>query len=226
MPSWSAQQNGGHSWTAAVPAPFRTRWPPAEVCSSPRLGPSVGPWASSEWGGRKASCSAGNAHQREKASSSGSSPGQPQSPLTLSLPWLEAADNGLCPILESRGGSGRQGGQSPPSTTCTGPAPGLPPPGVHPGGTFPTGDFCLLWGFPEEGVVVTGQRATPHCSEGEGSLSLGLSCPSRPFWNEQGHQQDGRGPEAPSRQCWHPCSLSGHCGRGFRVTVPPNSLLL
>ena len=57
-------------------------------------------------GRRKASCSAGNAHQRGKASCSGSSPGQPQSPLTLSLPWLEAADNGLCPILESRGALG------------------------------------------------------------------------------------------------------------------------
>lgn len=43
---------------------------------------------------------------------------------------------------------------------------------MHPGGAFPTGDFCLLWGFLEEGMVVTGQRATPHCSEGEGSLSL------------------------------------------------------
>lgn len=106
LPSWSAQQDSGHNWTAAVPAPLRTWRPPAEVCSSPRLGPSTGPWASSEWGRRKASCSAGNAHQRGKASCSGSSPGQPQSPLTLSLPWLEAADNGLCPILESRGALG------------------------------------------------------------------------------------------------------------------------
>ena len=106
LPSWSAQQDGGHSWTAAVPTPLRTWRPPAEVCSSPSLGPSAGPWASSECGGRKASCSAGKAHQRGKASCSGSSPGQPQSPLTLSLPWLEAADNGLCPILESRGALG------------------------------------------------------------------------------------------------------------------------
>ena len=70
---------------------------------------------------------------------------------------------------------------------------------MHPGGTLPVGDLCLLCGFLEESVVVTGQHATPHCSEGEGSLSLGLSCPSRPLWNEQVHQQ---GVLAPVLTCW------------------------